>query len=211
MTPPRRPAGVSLAGCPPSASNHTTRRRGDARAPAGLCRRGLIASRRLGATLGDAVTTCGSCGRELAAGSSFCGYCGASTSAPDPGGPGSPVGDGTSDEYWVCAQCHVENPEESVFCSSCGAPAPAPVATARGRDTSVLRPGSVTCGACGRGRRTTPASAPGAERLWRAGVARPGRILRPRRAGHGARRQRAAARQRRRLRCRRSAPPGLPR
>ncbi len=200
------PTSDSLAGCPPSGSNHTTRRRRDARAPAGLSRRALIASRRLGATFGDTVTTCGSCGRELVAGSSFCGYCGASTSAPDPGAQGSPVGDGTSDEYWVCAQCHVENPRESVFCSSCGAPVTDTIATAQDRDASVTRSGSVTCSACGReteddssfcswcgapleGGRRSPGTHPAPSA---------GRARSPAAAG--------TARQRRRLRCRRSAP-----
>ncbi len=97
------------------------------------------------------MTTCGSCGRELVAGSSFCGYCGASTHAPDPGDTGRAGGEEATRDYWVCAQCHVENQEDSAFCSSCGALAPAQAvsAAAPGRDAPAPGSGSVTCGACG--------------------------------------------------------------
>ncbi len=68
------------------------------------------------------MPSCPSCGKSVADGAAFCGYCGAGTTAPAASdSPGDAVQRSDAD-YWICGSCHAENLVGDAFCQTCGLP-----------------------------------------------------------------------------------------
>lgn len=66
------------------------------------------------------MPSCPSCGKSVADGAAFCGYCGAGTTAPVASdSPGDAVLRSDAD-YWICGSCHAENLVGDACCQTCG-------------------------------------------------------------------------------------------